>query len=197
VIRTVFFDLGGVFVNVNPGATLRLLRDRCDGVTENEIAETLFHSEAARNYEQGLIDSASFFETINRRIGATMTFDEFRETWQDMFTLIRPMADLLPDFARRWRLGMISNTNAMHVERIRRDYDIFRFFDPLIFSCEVGSAKPSETIFRLALERAGVRAEDCAFVDDTPVNVEAAVKLGMVGFHFTNPEEWMIKMGLS
>jgi glucose-1-phosphatase len=184
MIRMVIFDLGGVFVRVNTERTVRRLRTRCAESTEDEIVNILFRSEIADAYERGIIDSSEFIESVRRRIPIDISDEDFRDAWQEIFTLTRPMADLLPEFSRRWRLGMISNTNAMHIERIRMDYDLFRFFSPRVFSHEVGLLKPDESIYRVAIEKAGIPAEECVLVDDMPGNVETAVRVGMKGFVF-------------
>lgn len=51
----------------------------------------------------------------------------------------------------------------------------------VIDSSAVGVRKPDPAIFELALTGLGVAAHEAVFVDDTAVNVEAAVALGMTG----------------
>ena len=52
-------------------------------------------------------------------------------------------------------------------------------FDTIINSREVGVAKPSLEIFRIALQRANVDAEQALFVDDSPANTAAAAEIGI------------------
>ncbi|HSX43983.1 MAG TPA: HAD family phosphatase [Candidatus Saccharimonadales bacterium] len=52
-------------------------------------------------------------------------------------------------------------------------------FDPVIISCDVGMRKPDPEIYQLMLEKLGLPAEECIFVDNRADNVEAAKKLGM------------------
>lgn len=64
------------------------------------------------------------------------------------------------------------------------DYDRSQWqemFDAVVISGEVGLRKPEPEIFVLALERIGVPAGECAFVDDMPQNVAAAARQGLVG----------------
>lgn len=60
---------------------------------------------------------------------------------------------------------------------------IHAHFDVAVVSGQVGLRKPDPAIYELALERIGVRPEDCAFVDDLERNVEVARRLGMCGVH--------------
>ncbi|GAA3572401.1 HAD-IA family hydrolase [Amycolatopsis ultiminotia] len=57
------------------------------------------------------------------------------------------------------------------------------YFDALVFSGEVGVAKPNREIYLVAAERLGLSAAGCVFVDDAERNVRGAVEAGMVGVH--------------
>jgi putative hydrolase of the HAD superfamily len=52
-------------------------------------------------------------------------------------------------------------------------------FDVVVISGEVGLRKPEPEIFELTCTRLGVPPASCVFVDDLPLNVEAAAELGM------------------
>lgn len=62
-------------------------------------------------------------------------------------------------------------------------------FDTLVISGEVGLRKPDPAIFRLAMDRLGLPAGQCAFVDDLEHNVRAAAELGMHAVHHTGDAE--------
>jgi FMN phosphatase YigB (HAD superfamily) len=57
-------------------------------------------------------------------------------------------------------------------------------FQPAIFSCEHRLVKPEPEIYRLCLEKLVIDPERCIFLDDVPVNVEAARALGIHALHF-------------
>ncbi|MEU3948376.1 HAD-IA family hydrolase [Streptomyces sp. NPDC029526] len=61
--------------------------------------------------------------------------------------------------------------------------------DHVVGSAHVGAAKPDPVIYATAVERAGVPAGRCLFVDDRAENVEAAVALGMTGVLFRGPAD--------
>jgi FMN phosphatase YigB (HAD superfamily) len=61
-------------------------------------------------------------------------------------------------------------------------------FDTLVVSGEENLIKPDARIFNLLCARAGVAAENCIFIDDSPHNVAGAKAVGMEGLHFTSPE---------
>ena len=50
-------------------------------------------------------------------------------------------------------------------------------------------SKPDPAIYRILLERYGLRAEECVFLDDRQVNIDTALSLGMQGIVFTSYED--------
>lgn len=60
-------------------------------------------------------------------------------------------------------------------------------FDDVVISERVGLRKPDPAIYRLAAQRIGVAATGCVFIDDLPINVTAAQRLGMSGIVHKDP----------
>jgi putative hydrolase of the HAD superfamily len=85
------------------------------------------------------------------------------------------------------RTGLLSNSwgDATTYDRALLE----ELFDAWVISSEVGLRKPDPAIYELTLERLGVAASACAFVDDVEVNVEAAAALGMHAIHFRDTSQ--------
>ncbi|OXM67976.1 HAD-IA family hydrolase [Amycolatopsis vastitatis] len=71
---------------------------------------------------------------------------------------------------------------------------MFDYFDALVFSGEVGVAKPDPAVYLLAADRLGLPAARCAFVDDSVTNVRGAVQAGMVGVRHQSVEETLTEL---
>ena len=78
-------------------------------------------------------------------------------------------------------VGVISNTNAIHVAWLDAHVPELDALDLVIMSNEVELRKPDPEIFTLALELLEVSPAQVLFVDDLPGNVDAAIALGMSG----------------
>jgi epoxide hydrolase-like predicted phosphatase len=61
----------------------------------------------------------------------------------------------------------------------REDYDVLDLFDVVVLSGELGIRKPDPEIYAVAVERLGVTADRCVFVDDLGGNLKPAKALGM------------------
>jgi HAD superfamily hydrolase (TIGR01509 family) len=68
------------------------------------------------------------------------------------------------------------------------------YFDALVFSGEVGFAKPSAEVYSLTADRLGLPVQACVFVDDSRGNVAGAVAAGMVGVHHTSVSETLAEL---
>ena len=59
--------------------------------------------------------------------------------------------------------------------------------------------KPEPRIYGILLDRFGLKADECVFIDDFEVNVQGARDVGMESFVFRGPEDAktrLIEMGL-
>jgi HAD superfamily hydrolase (TIGR01509 family) len=92
---------------------------------------------------------------------------------------------------KNYLLGLLSNTDPIHVAHLEATFDFFRFFakPARTYSCVVGASKPSPLIFRDALKSLRVKAENAVFVDDVEAYVSAARSLGIHGIHYRGPDQ--------
>ena len=71
----------------------------------------------------------------------------------------------------------------------RTKLPIDEIFETVVDSGFVGLRKPDRAIYELVLERLGLPAAACAFVDDLAVNIEAARGLGFAVVHYRDTEQ--------
>jgi putative hydrolase of the HAD superfamily len=92
-----------------------------------------------------------------------------------------------------YKLAILSNHAKEWSEYMRQKFDLFKSFDQIIFSCDVGLRKPDPRTYEIALEKLKCDAEgrtirlapeECILVDDKKRNTDAAEKLGIKGMVF-------------
>jgi putative hydrolase of the HAD superfamily len=89
----------------------------------------------------------------------------------------------------KYFIGSINN-EPLELNQYRIDtFDLLRDFQVFFSSCYVRSRKPEETIFRVALEVTQRPSEQCLFIDDRPLNLEAPRRLGMNVIHYENAQQ--------
>jgi len=75
------------------------------------------------------------------------------------------------------RTALLSNSWGNDYDRS----DWHQMFDTVVISGEVGMRKPEPAIFELAVDRIGLPAGECVFVDDVAGNIDAAAEAGLAG----------------
>jgi 2-haloacid dehalogenase len=73
----------------------------------------------------------------------------------------------------------ITNFSAEKFSLVRAIYPILAGFDGIVVSGEDYVVKPDPPIYRLLLDRYGLAAADCLFIDDSAKNVAGARAVGM------------------
>jgi glucose-1-phosphatase len=184
VTRTVIFDLGKVIVPFDFRRGYQAMERLC-GLDAAEIPKRIGATDLVTRFETGLIEPEEFVAELSRLLGLRVSYSQFCEIWSSIFlpeTLI-PEA-MLEGLRRRYRLLLLSNTNAIHFGMIQENYGLLRHFDDMVLSHQVKAVKPSPKIYREAIRRAGCRPEECFYTDDIAAYVEGARKEGMDAVQF-------------
>ena len=113
--------------------------------------------------------------------------ERFGETISDPMPGVHALVEALD--ARGVPLFAITNFSADFWPPFREKEDaFFRRFRDIVVSGEEKLLKPDPAIYRLALERFGLAAEESLFIDDRVINVEGAEAAGMSAHLFTSAE---------
>ena len=91
--------------------------------------------------------------------------------------------------ARGIRLAILTNNVREWHDIWRTAFDIDALFELVVDSAFEGTRKPEPRIYEITLERLGLDAGDCAFIDDVDVNVTAANELGLHGIRFRTTDQ--------
>ncbi len=179
MIKTIIFDLGKVIVPFDLRRGYEALRPHCPYPAE-EIPRRISGTDLVRRFETGQVTPEAFVEQLSAVLGLCVDYYHFCELWSSIF-LPDPLLPeaLLEGLHRRYRLLLLSNTNAIHFAMIRERYPLLGHFDEYVLSYEVGALKPAARIYEEAIGRAGCRAGECFFTDDIPLYVAAAKEAGM------------------
>lgn len=86
------------------------------------------------------------------------------------------------------KIGLLTNSNETVRQKLGEQN--MALFDAAIISGEVGMLKPDPNIYKLALEKLGVTAEEALFVDDHKAFVDGAAAIGMQTHHYSNLENF-------
>lgn len=184
MIKTVIFDMGKVLIPFDFSRGYLAMEKFCN-YPAAEIPKRIASTDLVHRFETGLVEPTDFVEQLSRILDLRVSFDQFCEIWSSIFlpdTLVPE--SLLAGIRERYRMLVLSNTNALHFAMVRRSYPMLRHFHDLVLSYEVKAMKPSPAIYHAAIERAGCLPEECFFTDDIPAYVEAARREGIDAVRF-------------
>ena len=191
-IRAVVFDIGGVLEREPPRSVLDGKWCRLLGMTEAAYAAALATVDPENLIPVGGLSEAEI--RVRFAVALGLSDGQEREFWADLWDwycgeLDHDMAAFAASLRPEFATAILSNSadGARREEMSRYAFDTL--VDHVIYSHEVGLAKPDPAIFALACERVGAAPGEVAFVDDTPGIVDAARAFGMHAFcNVSTPE---------
>jgi glucose-1-phosphatase len=187
--KAILFDLGKVLIHFDFRRGYRALEGLCP-YTAEEIPRRLAGTGLVERFETGLVEPREFVDQICRILELKVDYDRFREIWSSIFTGVLLPESMLEGLRRRYRMVVVSNTNALHFEVVRETYGhLLRHFDDLVLSYEVRAMKPRSEIFQAAVERAGCLPEECFYTDDIVAYIEAARRMGIDAVTFESRQQ--------
>ena len=206
-ITDIIFDLGGVLLDLN----MEGIGEACKRLginpelffvkTENSspssdvgrgastVCQGISASQAITAYQVGEMTSDEFLSLVLSHCSEGITRSDIIEAWNACIGVIPQWRlDLIKELRRKgYHTHLLSNTNNLHWEEIKRlffmeeGYTCQDLFDHVFVSHEVHLAKPDSEIYHHAVREIGRPAEQCLFIDDTLLNVEAANREGLQG----------------
>ncbi len=199
VITTVFFDIGGVLVNVEIQPMLEKI-SRATGSLPEIIGQSM-DSRALHALERGEITFRDYYDKIVTALDCreTLSFNDLQRLWLAVLQDETEVARRLPELTKHVKVWLLSNTNHLHLAQLREKYRFMAQVDGWIASNEVGHRKPETEIYRAALRRSSTEASHALFIDDREDNVLAARALGIHAHQFVDwprLRDWLGRYGL-
>ena len=179
MIKTIIFDFGDIFVNLDKPATLREMQK----LNIQEFSEE-FH-QLNQEYEKGLISSSGFFKAYQTRF-ENIQEDQFKDSWNAIlvdfpeyrYKFLKKLSE-----EKDYKLILLSNTNEIHIDWIKENVPFFEdfkaCFEAFYLSHEINFRKPDAGIYEFVLKENNLQPEECLFIDDTKENTDAAAMLGI------------------
>jgi 2-haloacid dehalogenase len=199
-VSAVVFDLGGVLIDWDPRYLYRPLFDGDEAAMEAFLT-TVCTPEWNRRQDAGRPWSEAVASLIVEHPEQRYLIAAYWERWQDMLgEAIAPSVDVVAELrAGGVPLYALSNWSAETFPIARPRYPFLEWFDGIVISGEVRSAKPDRRIYEALLERHRLDPGSVVFVDDVAANVAAAEELGMRGIRFTSAPDLrreLVSLGL-
>jgi putative hydrolase of the HAD superfamily len=197
-ISAVISDFGGVLTTPliqsfmsfqdKTGITTEVLGKGMQAATEANGDNPLFEMERGEITEVAFLEKLT--DSLEPLLGHRPEMHRFKEIYFEALNSNPLMIELMQELkATGYRMAMLTN-NVREWEPLWRPMlPVDEIFETVVDSGFVGCRKPEAKIYAITLDRIGLPAESCLFVDDVLVNCEGAEKAGMTAVHFQDNEQ--------
>ena len=179
MIKTIIFDFGDIFINLDKSATPAQLKQF--GV--KNLPDSILS--ANQEYEKGLLSSEEFFNSYKKEF-TSIKKDNFLKAWNAILVdFPKYRLEFIKKLAaeKDYQLILLSNTNEIHIDWVKENISFFnefqQCFDAFYLSYEINFRKPDANIYEYVLQQHNLKPEECLFIDDTTENTDAAAALGI------------------
>jgi putative hydrolase of the HAD superfamily len=192
-IEAVISDFGGVLTTPllqsfiafqdETGITTETLGRAMAAATGSNGENPLFEMERGEISEDTFLEKLT--DSLEPLLGHRPAMHRFKEIYFEALDPNPEMIELMRGLkADGYRMAMLTNNVREWEPYWRSMLPVDEIFETVVDSGFVGARKPESRIYAMTLERLGLPAESCLFVDDIEVNCEGALKAGMRAIHF-------------
>ncbi len=199
-IKNIIFDLGNVLLDIDFKKVTRAFELLGIQHFEKQYSQ-LEANELFQQLETGKISSVDFYTIIQSQVSINLTKEDIQLAWNAILCDFRKESmEYLKTLTEKYRLFLLSNTNAIHLAEINAillkqmgENNLSNYFEKAYYSQVVGMRKPHENIFYHVMNDAKINPIETLFVDDAFPNIATAKKLGFAT-HWLLPEERVEKV---
>ena len=194
--KAIVFDFGGVLIEWSPYYLYRKLLPSDEAVKEflEEINFSGFNKKLDAGYSFSRMKEELLIEYPLKQELVRAFFERWDECTGEA---IQPTVDLMLEVkAAGYPVYGLSNWSHETFPKLMHRYPFLPQLDDYLLSGIAGVAKPDEEIFRIFLHRIGRSAEECVFIDDAAINIEAARRLGFTGILFASAPQLRADLAL-
>jgi HAD superfamily hydrolase (TIGR01509 family) len=178
-VKAIIFDFGGVLMRTMNPVPRRALARQLD-IPVAEVYGAVFDNPLWDQAQLGRSDVATLWEDVGRRLTLDPeTLELFRTSFwagdrldQTLVAFIRALG------AAGYQTALLSNAPRDLADYLE-ELEIADAFDVVVISAHVEMVKPRRGIYEEVIRRLDVAPAEAVFVDDQPVNVEAARQVGL------------------
>ena len=175
------FDFGNVLIEIDPARSVKAFQ-ALGAPADLNLEADFFH-----DFETGILSAAGFRDALRGQLKWAASRSSLDAAWNALLLEIppKPLRVLRSLRTQGYRLALLSNTNPIHIDEVRRRLGPFgygefaRCFERIFYSYEMGLRKPDPAIYAAVDRELGITSPaEVLFVDDNAANIASAAKHG-------------------
>ncbi len=185
-IDTIIFDLGGVLIDVK--SDKEWLEEDLLPIFHHDKFEHLFTNNFFKHFETGKVSAQDFIQKLKSiALDRNCTSETILMHWNGLLKEIpKERIDLLKRLKEKYKLLLISNTDELHLQAVRKYISekfgketLEDYFHHCYYSFKIGLRKPHKEIYEWVIQKEQLQVSSCLYLDDKSANLVEPSKLGM------------------
>lgn len=171
-MKAVIFDVMGVILDVDDDINdllIPFIQERNPKISGKQIEDAFISASS------GNMSSKEFWEEVGVPGDYVALNTEYLT---EKFPLDGHFMSLLTSLKQNYKIGILSNDISDWCSFLMDSLQVLPLVDAFVVSGAVGVRKPDTKIFNIILDKLGLCASDCLYIDDRAPNVLAAKALG-------------------
>ena len=168
-MKAIVLDMYGVIVKQTGDDFVPYVHKTFPDLSEEEICTPWFQADVG---ELSSLD-------VWKKLGFQGDLEKIEKDYLDTIELNDGFLEFINAVQGKYKLAIISNDSSRWSKYLREKFELNKYFDVISISGDLKIKKPEERIFLSTIEKLGLDAEDCFYIDDRRSNLEAAKKVGM------------------
>lgn len=190
MIQNIVFDIGDVLIDFHWKRTMKE-----HGFSDEVICcleQNMMMSPDWNQLDLNMIPENDIFDRFKKAAPQYADkIDQFRQFKSEIVSPFPGVREWMQDLKKRgYHIYLLSNYPESYFKiHAKERFHFMDLIDGSVISYEVQCVKPDHRIYEHLLKKYDLKPETCVFMDDRPVNVQAARELGMQAFVYTSQEQ--------
>ena len=183
--KAIVFDFNGLFVQA---PEKKIIKKLCAFKGTGEWIALSNYYLNLWEFQLGKMNPFDFWKKVFVGLSEEEFFDVIVAEYDVYARKNEGLYSLAERLSKKFDLHVLSNSNFLQGKAYRKQ-KLFSPFKSFHLSHEMHEMKPFPEAFRLFLKETGLKAKECVFIDDSTVNVLAAMALGFKGIVFQGNDD--------
>lgn len=185
MIKTIIFDLGGVLIDLDIVACIRACREELGFDKAAELLDPCHQKGIFQRLEAGEVSPEEFAAEVLKMCRPGTSVEQLARAFRKLLLGVDPRkVELLKELGEKYDLYLLSNNNEISMASSKKMFEdlgipMDKMFKKLFLSYEMHLLKPSDEIYQEVIRQIGGEPSEMLFVDDSQINVDAAIRNGM------------------
>jgi putative hydrolase of the HAD superfamily len=180
MIRALIFDCFGVLIGEGFDSTYQ----QAGGDPSRDRG---FINDTLKKANLGQIKDNQFHKAMADKLKVTMA--RWQQIIRDAEQVNVELLAYIGTIHAHYKTAILSNANYGVLDQKIGKECLEQLFDEVIVSADVGMIKPDIRMYQLTIDRLGVSANQCIYIDDRESFVQVADSIGMLGLVYHNTQQ--------